>query len=149
MRRAPAHHDRRSCPHPNEQAPGAHIQSVSLNAARVGSQIPTYHHDYCQRALQAYYLLTYYSRPLTATVAPGKRHGCHSTSQSTSTSEVTSRAHIARACLGLVTKRCLEVPPECMQGGSLWPGRALERQRMTRAAPRWLELTRLSDQHST
>ena len=35
--------------------------------------------------------------------------------------------------LGLVTKRCPEVP-ECTQGGSLWPGRALERQRMTRAA---------------
>jgi hypothetical protein len=46
-----------------------------------------------------------------------------------------TRAHIARARLGLVTKRCLEVPPECMQGGSLWPGRALERQRMTRAVP--------------
>ena len=50
-----------------------------------------------------------------------ERHGCHSTSQSSPTTEVTARAHIARARLGLVTKRCLEVPPECMQGGSLWP----------------------------
>ena len=40
-----------------------------------------------------------------------ERHGCHSTSQSSPTAEVTPRAHIARARLGLVTKRCLEVPP--------------------------------------
>ena len=80
-----------------------------------------------------------------------ERHGCHSTSQSTPTTEVTARAQIARARLGLVTKRCLEVPPECMQGGSLWPGRALERQRMTRAAS-GLGLglgSRLRGQHST
>ena len=80
-----------------------------------------------------------------------ERHGCHSTSQSTPTTEVTARAHIARARLGLVTKRCLEVPPECMQGGSLWPGRALERQRSAAHDPccagGWG--SRLSDQHST
>ena len=56
-----------------------------------------------------------------------------------------------RARLGLVTKRCLEVPPECMQGGSLWPGRALERQRSAAHDPccagGWG--SRLSDQHST
>ncbi len=71
------------------------------------------------------------------------------------TTEVTARAHIARARLGLVTKRCLkrclEVPPECMQGGSLWPGRALERQRSAAHHPccagGWG--SRLSDQHST
>jgi len=80
-----------------------------------------------------------------------ERHGCHSTSQSTPTTEVTARAQIARARLGLVTKRCLEVPPECMQGGSLWPGRALERQRSAAHDPccagGWG--SRLSDQHST
>ena len=51
-----------------------------------------------------------HSRPLSLP----ERHGCHSTSQSTPTTEVTARAQIARARLGLVTKRCLEVPPECM-----------------------------------
>ena len=62
---------------------------------------------------------------------------------------MTPGAHIARESLGLVTERCLEVPPECMQGGSLWPGRALERQCITRAAPRGgLGSIRLSDQHS-
>ena len=80
-----------------------------------------------------------------------ERHGCHSTSQSSPTTEVTARAHIARARLGLVTKRCLEVPPECMQGGSLWPGRALERQRSAAHDPccagGWG--SRLSGQHST
>ena len=36
-----------------------------------------------------------------------------------------------------------------LQGGSLWPGRALERQCITRAAPRGgLGSIRLSDQHS-
>ena len=80
-----------------------------------------------------------------------ERHGCHSTSQSSPTTEVTARAQIARARLGLVTKRCLEVPPERMQGGSLWPGRALERQRSAAHDPccagGWG--SRLSDQHST
>ena len=66
-----------------------------------------------------------------------ERHGCHSTSQSTPTTEVTARAQIARARLGLVTKRCLEVPPECMHGGTLWPGRALERQRSAAHDPCW------------
>ena len=94
---------------------GAHIQSVSRNAARVGSPRP----DTIMATTSAL------SGPLTGTVAPG-RHGCHSMSQSTPTTEVTPRAHIAR--LGLVTKRCLEVPPERIEGGSLWPGRALERQ---------------------
>ena len=79
-----------------------------------------------------------------------ERHGCHSTSQSTPTTEVTARAQIARARLGLVTKRCLEVPPERMQGGSLWPGRALERQRSAAHDPccagGWG--SRLSGQHS-
>ena len=88
-----------------------------------------------------------HSRPLSRP----ERHGCHSTSQSTPTTEVTARAQIARARLGLVTKRCLEVPPECMQGGSLWPGRALERQRSAAHDPccagGWG--SRLSGQHST
>ena len=80
-----------------------------------------------------------------------ERHGCHSTSQSSPTTEVTARAHIARARLGLVTKRCLEVLPECMQGGSLWPGRALERQRSAAHDPCCASGlgSRLSDQHST
>jgi len=65
-------------------------------------------------------------------------HGRHSMSQSSPTTEVTSRAQIARARLGLVTKRRLEVPLERMRGASLWPGRALERQRMTRVLRQWL-----------
>ena len=80
-----------------------------------------------------------------------ERHSCRSTSQSTPTTEVTARAQIARARLGLVTKRCLVVPPERMQGGSLWPGRALERQRSAAHDPccagGWG--SRLSGQHST
>ena len=39
-------------------------------------------------------------------------HGCHSTSPLSTTTEVPARAHIARARLGLVLKRCLQVP--CM-----------------------------------
>ena len=88
------------------------------------------------------------SRPV---VAPrlGRRAG-HRASGSSPTTEVTARAHIARARLGLVTKRCLEVPPECMQGGSLWPGRALERQRSAAHDPCCAGVwgSRLSDQHS-
>ena len=52
--------------------------------------------------------------------------------------EVTARAQIARARLGLVTKRCLEVPPERMQGGTAFGRDVLlsgsARQRITRAA---------------
>ena len=44
-------------------------------------------------------------------------HGCHSTSLSSTTTEVTARAQIARACLGLVLQSCLRIPLECMQGG--------------------------------
>ena len=103
-----------------------------------------------ERALasQSYQL----NRPRGLFVAPrlGRRAG-HRASASSPTTEVTARAHIARARLGLVTKRCLEVPPECMQGGSLWPGRALERQRSAAHDPccagGWG--SRLSDQHST
>ena len=38
-------------------------------------------------------------------------------------SEVTARAHVARACLGLVLQSCPRVPLGCMQGGSHWSGR--------------------------
>ena len=43
--------------------------------------------------------------------------------------EVTARAHIARARLGLVLRRCPEIPPEHMQGGSRCPGPAVEPER--------------------
>jgi len=41
------------------------------------------------------------------------------------------RAHIARARLGLVVvlRRCPEIPPEHMQGGSRCPGPAVEPER--------------------
>ena len=57
---------------------------------------------------------------------------------------VTARAHIARACLGLVLQSCLRVPLECMQGGSHWPGPAVEPERAQRHDPvlgRWRGLT--------
>jgi len=71
-------------------------------------------------------------------------HGCHSTSLSSTTTEVTARAHIARACLGLVLQSCPRVPLGCMQGGSHWPGRAVEPERARWHDPvldRWLGLT--------
>ena len=57
---------------------------------------------------------------------------------------VTARAHIARGCLGLVLQSCLRVPLECMQGGSHWPGPAVEPERAQWHDPvlgRWLGLT--------
>jgi hypothetical protein len=103
--------------------PGARIQSVLRNAARVGSPRPQ--PPSCGSAT-IMWLLPEHSPGRSRPLSRPERHGCHSTSQSTPTTEVTPRAHIAR--LGLVTKRCLEVPPERIEGGSLWPGRALERQ---------------------
>jgi hypothetical protein len=58
--------------------------------------------------------------------------------------EVTARAHIARARLGLVLRRCPEIPPGHMQGGSRCPGRAVEPERARWHDPvlgRWLGLT--------
>ena len=84
------------------------------------------------------------------TVSRPKRRGCHSTLQSSPTTErgdSPSGAHIARARLGLVTKRRPEVPHECTQGDSRWLWRAVERQRMTTRV--WLYVrSRPSDQHS-
>ena len=117
-------------------------QVCTAQRGKGGVPTASHHHGYCRRTPQAahgHYLV------------PGKTWLPLSTSQSTPTAEVTARAHIARARLGLVTKRCLEVPPECMQGASLWPGRALERQRSAAHDPccagGWG--SRLSDQHST
>ena len=133
---------RRCSTDPNEQAPTL-VHASSLYRATRRGWGP--HGQQASCLLQAHYPGC--SRPL---LRP-KRHGCHSTSQSTPTTEVTARAQIARARLGLVTKRCLEVPPERMQGGSLWPGRALERQRSAAHDPccagGWG--SRLSGQHST
>ena len=133
---------RRCSPEPNEQAPTPVHASSLYRATRKGwgphGQPPSW-------------LLPAHSPGRSWPLSRPERHGCHSTSQSSPTTEVTARAHIARARLGLVTKRCLEVPPECMQGGSLWPGRALERQRSAAHDPccagGWG--SRLSDQHST
>ena len=74
------------------------------------------------------------SRPV---VAPrlGRRAG-HRASASSPTTEVTARAHIARARSDLVSKT--EAPPEDTHDGSRWPRRAVERQCarcMTRATP--------------
>ena len=137
-----SHHDRKSCPEPNEQALTPVHASSLYCATRQGwgphGQPPSW-------------LLPPHSPGRSWPLSRPERHGCHSTSQSMPTTEVTARAHIARARLGLVTKRCLEVPPECTQGGSLLPGRALERQRSAAHDPccagGWG--SRLSDQHST
>ena len=111
---------RRCSTEPNEQAPAPVHASSLYRATRQGwgpiGQPPSW-------------LLPAHSPGHSRPLSRPERHGCHSTSQSTPTPEVTARAQIARARLGLVTKRCLEVPHEYMQGGSLWPGRALERQR--------------------
>ena len=133
-----SHHDRKSCP----EAPTPVRTSSMYRATRRGwgpsGQPPSW-------------LLPAHSPGHSWPLSLPERHGCHSTSQSTPTTEVTARAHIARARLGLVTKRCLEVPPEHMQGVSLWPGRALERQRSAAHHPccagGWG--SRLSAHHST
>ena len=60
------------------------------------------------------------------------------------TTEVTARAHVARACLGLVLQSCAWVPLGCMQGGSHWPGPAVEPERARwhdLVLGRWLGLT--------
>ena len=132
---------RRCSTEPNEQAPAPVHASRLYRATRQGwgpsGQPPSW-------------LLPAHSPDRSWPLSLPERHGCHSTTQSTPTTEVTARAQIARARLGLVTKRCLEVPPECMQGGSLWPGRALERQRSAAHDPccagGWG--SRLSGQHS-
>ena len=56
------------------------------------------------------------------------------------------RSYRARALIGLVLRRCPEIPPEHMQGGSRCPGPAVEPERarwgMTRCyLDRWLGLT--------
>ena len=133
---------RRCSTHPNEQAPTPVRTSSLYRATRRGwgpsGQPPSW-------------LLQAHSPGRSWPLSRPERHGCHSTSQSTPTTEVTARAQIARARLGLVTRRCLEVPPECMQGGSLWPGRALERQRSAAHDPCCAggRGSRLSGQHST
>ena len=71
-------------------------------------------------------------------------HGCHSTSPLSTTTEVPARAHIARARLGLVLRRCPAILPQHMQGGSRCPGRAVEPERARWHDPvlgRWLGLT--------
>ena len=136
------HLARRSCPEPYEQAPTpVHTSSLYRATRQVwgpSGQPPSW-------------LLQAHSPGRSWPLSRPERHGCHSTSHSTPTTEVTARVQIARARLGLVTKRCLEVPPERMQGGSLWPGRALERQRSAAHHPccagGWG--SRLSGQHST
>ena len=123
-----AHRARKSGTEPNEQAPTPVRTSSLYRATRRGwgpsGQPPSW-------------LLQAHSTGRSWPLSRSERHGCHSTSQSTPTTEMTARAQIARARLGLVTKRCLKVPPEHMQGGSLWPGRALERQRSAAHDPCW------------
>jgi hypothetical protein len=63
---------------------------------------------------------------------------------SSTTTEVTARAHISRARLGLVLQSCRRVPLGCMQGGSRCPGPAVEPVRARWHDPvlgRWLGLT--------
>ena len=105
-----AHRARKSGTEPNERAPTPVLASSLYRATRQGwgpnGQPPSW-------------LLPAHSPGRSCPLSLPEIHGCHSTSQSTPTTEVTARAQIARARLGLVTKRCLEVPPERMQGGML------------------------------
>ena len=103
---------RRCTTHPNEQAPTP-VRTSSLYCATRQGRGP--------HGQPSSWLLPAHSPGRSWPLSRPERHGCHSTSQSTPTTEVTARAHIARARLGLVTKRCLEVPPEYMQDGRLWP----------------------------
>ena len=94
---------RRCSTEPNEQAP-APVRTPSLyRASRQGwgpnGQPPSL-------------LLPAHSPGRSWPLSRPERHGCHSTPESTPTTEGTARAQIARARLGLVTRRCLEVPPE-------------------------------------
>ena len=93
---ARAHRARKSGTEPNEQAPTPVHASSLYRATRRGwgpsgqppSWLPPAHSPGHSRPL---------SRP--------ERHGCHSTSQSPPTTEVTPRVHIARAHLGLWSPR--------------------------------------------
>jgi len=116
--------------------PGARIQSGPSHAAKGGAPpSPT---------IMA--IASALPRLLTATAAPAMTWlpQCHSTPLSSTTTEVTARAHIARARLGLVLQSCPRVPLGCMQGGSHWSGRAVEPERARWHDPvlgRWLGLT--------
>ena len=48
--------------------------------------------------------------------------------------EVTARAHIARLRLGLVLRKCPEIPPEHMQGGESLAAQKLRRRRAASGA---------------
>jgi len=116
--------------------PGARIQSgPTSHAAKGGAPPPP--------TIMA--IATALPRLLMAAAARPQSHACHSTSSSSITTEVTARAHIARARLGPVLRRCPEIPPEHMQGGSRCPGRpAVEPERARWHDPvlgRWLGLT--------
>jgi hypothetical protein len=96
----------------------------------------THHHGYIASALP---------RLLTATAAPAMTWlPLNVVIDDNDRREVTARAHIARARLGLVLRRCPEIPPGHMQGGSRCPGRAVEPERARWHDPvlgRWLGLT--------
>ena len=77
----------------------------------------THHHGYHQHTIQAGLLkaaaapaMTWL--PLNVVIVDNEL----------TTEQVTARAHIARARLGLVLRRCPEIPPGHMQGGSRCPG---------------------------
>ena len=53
---------------------------------------------------------------------------------SSTTTEVTARAHIARSRLGLVLRKCPEIPPEHMQGGESLAAQKLRRRRAASGA---------------
>ena len=125
---------------PTEQdgaRPGARIQSGPSHAAKGGASPPP--------TIMA--ITSALPRLLMATAAPAMTWLAAtqvSTSLSSTTTEVTARAHIARACLGLMLKSCPRVPLGCMQGGSHWSGRAVEPERARWHDPvlgRWLGLT--------
>ena len=117
--------------------PGARIQSGPGNAAKGGVPPPP--------TIMA--IASALPRLLMAAAAPAMTWlplNVVIVDNELTTEQVTARAHIARARLGLVLRRCPEIPPEHMQGGSRCPGRAVEPERARWHDPvlgRWLGLT--------
>ena len=90
---------RRCSTEPNEQAP---------TPVRTPSLYRTTRRGWGPHGQPPSWLLPAHSPGRSCPLSRPERHGCHSTSPSTPTTEVTARAQIARARLGLVTKRCLD-----------------------------------------
>ena len=127
-----AHDDRKSCPEPNKTVPDP-VHGSSLDQATRPRGAPHRH--------PPSWLSPAHSPGCSRPLPRPQLHGCHSTSLSSIATEVPARAHIARARLELVFRRCPVVLPQHMQGGSRCPGRAVEPERARWHDPvlgRWL-----------